>query len=139
MGTAANGPIKDQQKPNRHGGVLVLFAIAIVLTWVGYPQIKAEHARLAKINKGRLFQREFQPKLKADPRFERIGVVVSTGGNTLVMGEVDSAQTYVELKRLALSCERKDEVHLTISFPDSVPGAEELIAFTHSEMLPPGD
>ena len=134
MGTSTN---KNQRAaPNRHGGVLVLFAIAIILTWVGYPQIKAEHARLAKINKGRHFQQQFQAKLKADRRFERIGVVVTTGGDTLVMGDVDSGQAYAELKRLARSCERRGEIHLTISFPDAVPDAAELIPFTHSELLP---
>ena len=124
---------------NPHRRVLLLFILAIALVSLGYPLIRAEHARLEKIRAARDFKTQLMARLSSDPQFLGVCVDINTGGDTRVIGEVNSPQAYSQLKLLIRSCTRKLEVHLEVCYPHQPPDIDQTLVFSDHETIPPGD
>jgi hypothetical protein len=122
-----------------HGTVLTLFGIAIALVVWGSPEIKAEHRRLARIRAANEFKTEFMDKLAGDPRFAGITVSISTGGDTVIYGQLRSPQEYADLRARASSCRRDVMISLNVRYPHAPHGYTEIFVYSNNESLPPAN
>jgi hypothetical protein len=78
-------------------------------------------------------------KLAGEERFAGITVSISTGGGTVVYGQLQSPQDHADLKARALSCRRNVTVSLNVRHPHRPPGYAEIFVYSDNESLPPGN
>jgi hypothetical protein len=124
---------------DRNLRLLLLAGVTIALVAWGYPSIRSEHHRLARVKAGSTFDSECTAKLSGDPRFARVSVSVDTGGRTTVEGQVDSPQSYADLKAIVLSCKCTIGVSLNVYYPHKPPGVDETFVFSDNEFITPAE
>jgi len=116
----------------------VILILIVATAWVGWPLVRdANH--MDSLRRREASVEQLTRGLRADARFTHVGVSVYSCKHPTVMGEVDCAETYADLKKLIVSCERKKEIILSVRYPHLAAGEEDPVVYADDETIAPGN
>src|SRR5205814_4992613 len=114
--------------------LLVILALIFATAWVGYPLIRdADH--MESLRRREAAVEQLTRGLRSDPRFTHVGVSVYMCKHALVVGEVDCAETYADLKRLIIASKREKEIVLSVRYPHLVDEEQGPVVYADDETI----